>query len=554
MNSYSDRSGTQNSDSYLQEREPRSILALPFEDGELVSLLQSKYPSAELEVLRKQDIAGLPIPALVSRVRKHRKDLVAASLRNSTANRTTSMMELILSLSRARSRILRGEDGKLHHVSGFQIVFKIFPRLLIGSIVGVVLLGVSQLLSVYFSVLRQPIGRHLARTSEKPAVLFLRTDLAGSLAAGGSVSHIKGMIKAFMKLGYEVIFVADSKSPALPAEATQIVVRPLSVLDFFDEFQLIAFNIQLIMRAGALVRRFKPAMVYQRLSVFNFAGGIIARRAKIPMVLEANASEVWAKKNWSRLLFERLAIRCESLALKSGDKVCIVSEVIREQLSKYGVPDEKYIVCPNGVDPDEFRPDIDGSEVRNRFGLDKKIVIGYIGTFRGEHGVETLCDAAMLAIKQNPQLRFLMIGDGELRSALKNRATEMGFGEYFVFTGVVQHSDAPKYLAACDILVSPHLGFSQGTRFFQSPIKLFEYMSMGKPIIASKLEQIGEVIIDGVNGLWMTPGNAAELAQKIILLADDPELRKKLGNEARRICEERHTWTANARKVLDAIR
>jgi glycosyltransferase involved in cell wall biosynthesis len=146
-----------------------------------------------------------------------------------------------------------------------------------------------------------------------------------------------------------------------------------------------------------------------------------------------------------------------------------------------------------------------------------------------------------------------MIGDGALRLELQNKARDAGIGEYFVFTGLISHSEAPPHLAACDILVSPHLGFADGTKFFGSPTKLFEYMAMGKPIIASNLEQIGKIIVDGVNGLWMTPGNAAELAGKIAILAADRKLRKQLGEAARIDCAEKYTWEANVKKVVEEL-
>ncbi len=531
-----------------------SILVLPFEDVELVSILQTKYPHSMIEVIRKQDIAGIQVLSLLHRLRKDRNDLVVASLYDSTAKRTTSMTELMLSACRSRQRLIRDLDGKFRRITFGRIAFVVLPQLILGSVLGVMFLVLNELFSFYVSSISTPKERHLPHDKIAGTILFLRTDLAGELKAGGSVSHVKGIVKGFIELGYKVVYVADAKLQALPTRVEQVVIQPIRMLDFFDEFQLLAFNIQLIFKAGFLIRRFEPVMIYQRLSVFNFAGGIIAKRANVPMILEANASEVWAKKNWSRLFFDSLASRCESIALNLSDKISIVSEIVMEQLSKYNVPEGRFIVSPNGVNADEFNPNIDGSEVRNRYDLDQKIVIGFIGTFTKWHGVETLCDAAITAIKQDLRLRFLMIGDGDLKSALQNKVAEMKYEQYFVFTGLIPHHEAPRYLAACDILVSPHLGFTDGTKFFGSPTKLFEYMAMGKPIIASKLEQIGEIIIDGVNGLWMIPGSQEELAEKILLLASDTKLRRQLGNEARNESEKKYTWKANVENLLKQIR
>jgi glycosyltransferase involved in cell wall biosynthesis len=140
-----------------------------------------------------------------------------------------------------------------------------------------------------------------------------------------------------------------------------------------------------------------------------------------------------------------------------------------------------------------------------------------------------------------------------LRSALQRRAADLGLEQSIIFTGLVPHSDAPRYLAASDILVSPHLGFDDGTKFFGSPTKLFEYMAMGKPIIASRLEQIGEVIRDGENGLEMMPGNASQLADQILDFARDRELRTRLGAAARQEVVQRYTWKANVDRILKSF-
>ncbi len=532
---------------------PHTILALPFEDADLITQLKATYPGAEVHVLRKHDIAGLPLTALLRRVRGIRSDMIAASLRHSTVRRTASATELLLVMSRSRRKIYFDAEGRTHEVSFFRFVSFILPKIFFGSLLGMTSIFLNYFTALFLSVGRSPGEKEVHAVSGKGTVLFLRTDLAGDLPAGGSVTHVKGIVKGLLKLGYDVVYVADAKSEALPAEVRQVVVNPFGLLDFFDEFQLAAYNIQLALKAGALLRKYRPALIYQRLSSFNFAGGLMAKKIGAPMVIEANASEVWAKKNWSRLLFERTAVLCEKAALKQASRISIVSDVVREQLDRYRIPEEKFLVIPNGVDPEEFRPTIDASDVRARYGFDNSVVVGFIGTFTRWHGVETLFDAAMIAIRRNPRLRFLMIGDGTLRLELQNRALNEGASDYILFTGLIPHVEAPRYLAACDILVSPHLGFEDGTKFFGSPTKLFEYMAMGRPVIASRLEQIGDIITDGVNGLWMTPGNAEELADKILLLAGNSELRKQLGSRTRKDCEEKYTWTSSVQRVADSV-
>jgi glycosyltransferase involved in cell wall biosynthesis len=532
------------------------VLLIPFEDQELLPITEQAYPNASITSLRKQDIVGLSILDLIKRVRSDRWDLVIASIHNSAVRRSQISVELLLSFSTAPERYVRVDTESLVHVSGNRIAFQLVPRVFLGT-----LMGTAVLLWTYVCILLiarkipQPFtGRSAERLRRgTKRLLFLRTDLSGSVRAGGSVSHVKGMVKAFSAAGFDVIYVADAPLAALPPGVTQIQIPPLAILDFFDELQLIHYNLKVINRLGAIVRRFRPSLIYQRHAIFSFAGGVIAGRYDIPLVLEANDSEVWIKKHWSRLVFEDLGSRCEALALQLADRVAVVSAGVEEQLRGYRIERKRYLLGPNGVDPEEFRPDIDGEPIREQYGLSGHIVVGFIGSFTRWHGVETLFDAAVSAIQRESTLRFLMIGEGDLRSALQKRAADLGLERAIIFTGLVPHSDAPRYLAACDILVSPHLGFEDGTKFFGSPTKLFEYMAMGKAIIASRLEQIGEVIRDGANGLQMRPGDSSQLADQILKLAHDAELRGRLGAAARQEAVERYTWNANVDRILKSF-
>ena len=121
-----------------------------------------------------------------------------------------------------------------------------------------------------------------------------------------------------------------------------------------------------------------------------------------------------------------------------------------------------------------------------------------------------------------------------------------------IFTGAVAHDRVPKLLDACDILVAPHVPLADGSEFFGSPTKIFEYMAMGKGIVASRLGQIGEVLVDEETALLVEPGNVGELGNAIVRLIESETLRKRLGARAREVAEREHTWIHNAQRVLDA--
>jgi glycosyltransferase involved in cell wall biosynthesis len=122
-----------------------------------------------------------------------------------------------------------------------------------------------------------------------------------------------------------------------------------------------------------------------------------------------------------------------------------------------------------------------------------------------------------------------------------------------ILTGTIPHERVPRLLDACDILVSPHIPLADGSDFFGSPTKVFEYMAMGKGIVASRLGQIGEVLWHDETALLVEPGNVPELGRAIVALVESRELRMRLGTRSREVALQNHTWTRNAERVLRAF-
>ncbi|MEX1138017.1 MAG: glycosyltransferase family 4 protein [Bacteroidota bacterium] len=528
----------------------RSILVIPFEDQELVDLLRRSHPQARLDVLSKEDMIGGRMMRSVSTLRKDHYDLACASLHGGLIQRNRSSVRFLLSFFRATSYAVRTGGQEVQTNSFLSLLVQTYPRLLVGSLLGLafVILSYAYLLASQSASRRSPA--RVPRLKKKD-VLFLRTDLAGTIQSGGSISHVKGMIGAFLKSGFRVTYAADARCEALPPEVQQISIPPLRMLDFFDEFQLLAFNFQLWYHRKRIAGARTPALIYQRHSAFGFCLEPLSRFMHTSSVLEVNASEVWVKEHWSRLIFRRLGRLAEASSVSKADVVSVISKGVKEQLNSQGLSPRTIVMNPNGVDPDEFHPAIKGNAVRQRYGFSAAhTVVGFIGTFAKWHGVETLIEAAIQSVRKRSTLRFLLVGDGGLRTALDRRVSGTGTGKAIVFTGLIPHSSAPQHLAACDILVSPHLGFEDRSVFFGSPTKLFEYMAMGKPVIASRLEQIGEIVVHNKNGLLMKPGDVDELVSLILHLAGRKELRTRLGKAARKDVVTHYTWEKNVERLL----
>jgi len=307
-------------------------------------------------------------------------------------------------------------------------------------------------------------------------------------------------------------------------------------------------------RSSTLLAAEPPDFVYQRYSVLNYSGAQVASRLRCPFVLEYNGSEVWIARNWSTpLIFEGLAERIERANLLRADLVVVVSRALRDEVMARGVPPERVLVNPNAVDPDRYYPGIDGNPVRRRLGLEGKLVIGFIGTFGPWHGAEVLARAVRPVTARLPEAHFLLIGDGSGMPTVQRIVGADGVRAHVTFAGLVPQEEAPAYLAACDILASPHVGNPDGSPFFGSPTKLFEYMAMGRGIVASDLDQIGEILSHGKTAWLLKPGDPDDLASGILMLARDPELRRALGEAARAEAVVKHTWKTHVEHILEKM-
>jgi glycosyltransferase involved in cell wall biosynthesis len=386
------------------------------------------------------------------------------------------------------------------------------------------------------------------------SVAYLRATPSAGTQPGGATSHINGVVKALLGLGAEVTFISndevagiDKNKVAFHEIAPDPDIMPRSAFDIFN-------GALFSTAASGLIAASTPDFIYQRHCRFSLAGVESSLCARVPLFLEYNGSEVWIGKHWDKTEKVDLLERCERLNLRAASRIFVVSEVERVNLLNAGVPAEKIIVNPNGVDADKFRPGIGGQIAREELsvGSEEKLV-GFVGSFGPWHGVLALADAIAL-IPKDANIHFLLIGDGSLRFEVEKRLRESGSIDRVIFTGAITHERVPMLLDACDILVSPHVPLADGSEFFGSPTKLFEYMAMGKGIVASRLAQIGDVLADNETALLVEPGNTRELSDAILELANDPALLSRLGKAARDAAVAKHSWRKNAATVLDAFR
>jgi glycosyltransferase involved in cell wall biosynthesis len=297
-------------------------------------------------------------------------------------------------------------------------------------------------------------------------------------------------------------------------------------------------------QAVRLVRHARPtSFVYQRYSLNNLAGLALARARGLPFVLEANASEVAWREEWSTLQFPALARACEQLVLRHSDRIAAVSVNAARDLLAAGADPARLRVVPNGVDIERFR----GAQPRALPFDDDATVVGFAGLFYPWHGARWLAEAFAVVQRERPRARLLLIGDGEEAPLVRTILERGGVSGAALLTGMVARDDVPGYLAAADILVCPH---ARNDAFIGSPIKLWEYMASGRAIVASDVAQMGEILRHRETALVVPPEDPQALALAIIELIDDPVLRERIGTAAAAEAAAEHSWDARLRSAL----
>ncbi|HEY7996434.1 MAG TPA: glycosyltransferase family 4 protein [Steroidobacteraceae bacterium] len=412
-------------------------------------------------------------------------------------------------------------------------------------------------------------------------VAYLNCNLWFGLKAGGSVGHVSGVANSLMDAGYELLLfnaggrlLVDERARFVPLPLPRMLAVPVDASQY-------RFGRRCFAAIRGTLRHTDVRFIYQRLSLGNFTGVALSRRLKVPLVLEYNGSEVWVSKNWGRAVnFHDTAALAENVNIRHAHLIVTVSDVLRDELLARGVEPERIVSYPNCIDPKTFNPARfaaqENARTRREMGFEPgDVVATFIGTFGQWHGVDVLAQAIRrMVLERRPlldalRLRFLLIGDGQKMPIVRETLALPEAGRYVRLAGLVPQHEAPRFLAASDLLLSPHVANADGSRFFGSPTKLFEYMAMGRGIVASDLDQIGEVLRpavvlagaaapptaweDGAVAVLVPPGDAEGLMNGIELLAGDEKLRSALGRNARRLALNRYTWAHHVGAILSAL-
>jgi len=422
-----------------------------------------------------------------------------------------------------------------------------------------------------------PVPLPLSQTPSASARLpgngvYLRTDYWVQLTSGGSYGHTCYVARELVAVTESVSCLMANRFELLDEFGLQQVVMP-APSDSAAEIPLLnaTWHYYPILKVAFGLR--KPAYIYERLCLGNFAAALVSRDLGIPYIVEYNGSEISMSRsfNGTSLEHEQLFTRAEEAAFKQATVISVVSEALKESLIARKIDPAKIVVNPNGADTAAYAPPSLEERQRVRasagFSADDR-VIGFSGTFGGWHGIDVLAAAIPQICAQSPRAKFLLIGDGSHKPMLDEAVTKAGLTDRVHSAGSVPQGEGARLLGACDIFVSPHNAHMIDSKFFGSPTKLFEYMSMGGGIVASDLEQLGVVlspalrvanlrsqtVVRAERAVLCAPGDVPEFVEAVTALVEQPATAEALGRNARQAVIDHFSWTKHVERLWQFVR
>ena len=378
-------------------------------------------------------------------------------------------------------------------------------------------------------------------------------------AKGASV-HVREMVNALAGLDHDLTLLAARCGPQdAPLDAQIVKVCPeqqdlskgqyrLEGDDKARERERYSMHVSNAIQRHLLALHAEQAfdLVYERYALFSTAGVRAARELGIPCAIEVNSPLILEQKRFRTLLHIDAAKAVEAEVFSQADALFAVSAEVKAYARTKGANQHSSIVLPNGVDIARFHPGVCAAPID---GLDGRKVIGFVGSLKPWHGLEILMDAFRRLARERDRYHLLIVGDGPLRAWVEGYLAGAGLEGHYTITGWIAHETLPAFIQAMDVAVSPYPEIED---FYFSPLKLYEYMAMGKAVVCSRLGQIAELIDDGVDGILVQAGQCQSLAAAIKKVCDHPSLQIQLGCAAAQKAR-RHTWRHAANTVIDQV-
>ncbi len=369
-------------------------------------------------------------------------------------------------------------------------------------------------------------------------ICYVATDITIPGMTGGS-THTFELAKHLVEIGHQVFVICRREA----GQKRQEMLEGVQVYRIYRGLVLPTRRTRWRAETGPRASFYS---LYLRTVFLIFAAVQIARvirRADADIVLErgtslgegALASTICRRPT----VLEIIGPRFSSLSFRRARKVLAFSFKALGHYSR-----EKVQLVTAAANIEMFSPTVDGSSIRRKLSLEQAKVVGYAGSFAPWHGLENLLQAMTIVAGRAPKVKLLLVGP--CPEAVKALASRLGLDSYAIFTGPVPYSAVPGFLAACDVLVAPYSSKYGGDLY--SYVKIYEYMAVGKPVITTNVVPDASLLPD-TNALILVPSDdPPRLAQAILNLLEDEEMRSLLSQRAR-IVASMHSWRGYAQQL-----
>lgn len=368
------------------------------------------------------------------------------------------------------------------------------------------------------------------------------------LAEGvGGLGHIWEVSKNLERQGHKIVIFAPSCGEYKVKESLDIRYVPTINIRFFRFF---SFHFLLLFHLGYYMIHHKVDVLYVREMALSLTPLMLAKIFKKPMITEINGDLLteYEFAGYPQLFLAAMR-SVEMIVLRMSQAVVCVTEGLRDLFQdRYHLSSEKIKVIPNGTDTDRFHP-LDRSACRQKLRIDPTIkVAGFVGTFVPHQGLKYLIDSSSLILEKCPDVTFLLVGDGPSREDMVDMIQAMGLMNHFLFAGAVPRDKVVFFINAMDVCVAPFTR-KRNERIGLSPLKIYDYLACGKPVVASDIRGVGDLLQENEIGIAIRPEDPASLARGVLRALEDHDLAVRCLQRGPAIVKKNFTWQITAQKV-----
>jgi len=367
-----------------------------------------------------------------------------------------------------------------------------------------------------------------------------------------STRHVFEFCRQFARLGHEVVLFVPDLGGRRELEGVRFVHVPVvsrkSGVTFFSFYLSLFFILPLCCLKS------RPDVLYTRLQTMEWMATLLKCVFRFKYVVEVNGlAPVEMKINAVSKRWIAFVTFMERIIYKLSDQVVVPSVLIRDYLCRnYSVKENSVLVVSNGANPEFSRP-MDKTECRSQLGLPSYgNYLVFVGSLKKWHGIDRLVSLMPALVEDYPGLHLLIVGDGEKKDDLKQWIDEKRMGRNIILAGRVPFEQVSVYINAADICLAPY--FEEGLNETGiSPLKIFEYMACGRPIITNPVGGLDALFREHEIGVMIHSMNPQDWGKPIKDLLGDPEKMKTLGDNGYRAVQTHYSWEAICKKIENTL-